>query len=305
MHESLLRLLVCPDSGSPLQLEDAVCDARGDIERGRLVSANGSVYPIRDGIPHFVDGDGYVSTFSLQRRCMGSRFAPWQDEPDRDQLFERSTGLVLQTQRGALVLDAGCGYGRFLEPVANAGATVVGIDLSADSILLARRFLGNRESVHLVRGDLMRPPFPPAMFDAVYSIGVLQYTPSTRDAFLSLTRFVKPGGPLSIRVYAPQDKKSDDRWRRVTVHLPASAVMVTGLARHVVGEGVRRLLGRTNVAVRHQFWPRVMSQFNSLAPPYASSHTFEEVEQWFEQAGFVDVQRLPRRIAVTGRRPLV
>jgi len=304
MHASLLPLLVCPNTGFDLRLQDAVYAPDGSIESGALRVQNGRAYPIRHGIPRFVDADAYVSSFSAQRRYLRKRFTAWQEETGREALFESTTQLPLAELRDRLVLDAGCGYGRFLDPVSTAGATVIGLDLSTDSIDLAQRYVGDRHNVHLIQGDLMHPPFRRDSFDAVYSIGVLHHTPSTHDAFDGLSRFVRPAGKLAVWVYAPEDKWFDDILRHATTRMPSEAVLAIGMARHLFGQGARKaLLHRKDAHVIKGFWSSVMGQYDSLAPKYAFVHTFAEVESWFEKLGWTQVQRSNRRTAVTGVRP--
>ena len=60
---------------------------------------------------------------------------------------------------GAVVLDAGCGMGRYLRVAAEARARlVVGLDLS-EAVAAARDLTADLPGVALVRGDLLRPPF--------------------------------------------------------------------------------------------------------------------------------------------------
>jgi hypothetical protein len=47
----------------------------------------------------------------------------------------------------------------------------------------------------------------------------------------------------------------------------------------------------------------VLGDFDNLSPKFAHVHTEPEVRQWFEAAGLEDVRILPRRTAVSGRRP--
>lgn len=304
MHKSLLPLLACPVSGSALSLSEVREDARGQIMEGRLTSAEGVVYPILGGIPRFVDSDKYVTSFSMQRRYMAKRFDQWTNEKGREEQFSRLTGVDLGRVAGKTFLDAGCGYGRYAAVVSAAGGTVFGVDLSTDSIEASYRYLGERDNVHLVQGDLTRVPFRRDMFDVVYSIGVLHHTPNTRVSFESLVPHVKPGGKIAVWVYAPEDKRFDDVLRLATVHMPSWSVLGVGVARHVIGQSARRvLLRRKSVKVVQDFWPQVMGQYDSLAPKYAYVHGYEEVEAWFRAAGLTDICRSVTRTAVSGTRP--
>src|SRR6266853_6601744 len=99
MHASLLPLLVCPNTGFDLRLQDAVYAPDGSIASGALRVQNGRAYPIRHGIPRFGDADAYVSSFSAQRRYLRKRFTAWQEETGRGALFESTTQLPLAELR--------------------------------------------------------------------------------------------------------------------------------------------------------------------------------------------------------------
>lgn len=95
---------------------------------------------------------------------------------------------------GKLVLDAGCGDGRFAYWNRDRGARIVGIDaapLFADTV---------RESTDLVQGDVRLLPFPAATFDAVYSIDVMEHldAPGIERYFAEIARVLKPAGRLFL-----------------------------------------------------------------------------------------------------------
>src|SRR5262249_55543829 len=47
-------------------------------------------------------------------------------------------------------------------------------------------------------------PLPPAMFDKIFCLGVLQHCPDVRKAYLSLVPLLKPGGELVVDCYLSQ-----------------------------------------------------------------------------------------------------
>jgi SAM-dependent methyltransferase len=85
--------------------------------------------------------------------------------------FDRTDELVdelvamLDLPEGARILDVPCGFGRIAGPLHERGYEVVGIDISAEQIDLARD--RNPGPTYLV-GDMRRPPEGP--FDAVLNI---------------------------------------------------------------------------------------------------------------------------------------
>ena len=120
-----------------------------------------------------------------------NRFRILRPEEDRA-TFRNRTGLAAADLAGKLVLDGGCGMGRYLRVAAElAPALLVGIDLSL-AVVAARDLTADLEGVAIVQGDLLRPPFAHGSFDLIYSIGVLDHTPDPRFAFLRLAGSSSP-----------------------------------------------------------------------------------------------------------------
>src|SRR5437868_5005278 len=91
-----------------------------------------------------------------------NRFRIVRPEEDRA-TFRNRTGLEQQVCQGRLILDAGCGMGRYLRVAAELGGYVVGLDLSA-AVQAAHELTTDLPSVQLVRGDLLRLPFAAECF---------------------------------------------------------------------------------------------------------------------------------------------
>ena len=79
-------------------------------------------------------------------------------------------------------LDLGCGNGRHAQTLAEAGASVVGLDVSRGLLDEARQRAGEREfAVDLVHGDASRLPFVGEGFSQVIYVATLHHLP-TREA---------------------------------------------------------------------------------------------------------------------------
>lgn len=247
------------------------------------------------------------STYGLQ----WNRFRILRPEEDRA-TFRNRTGLGPAELAGATVLDGGCGMGRYLRIAAEAGARVVGLDLS-EATLAARELTADLPGVSVVRGDLLRPPFAEGSFDHIYSLGVLDHTPDPRAAFLAIARRLKPGGRIVIWVY-PRERAILEQvvavHRAVSTRLPLPVLLglsrlmapVGGLKRRLMASPTR-LVNRAGVALHLMtigvsMHPdpevRVCDTLDWYAPKYLSRHTYDEVAGWFEEAGLVDVVDLSR-----------
>ncbi len=243
--------------------------------------------------------------------------------------FEEATGLGRPQLNGRLVLEAGCGMGRFMEVAASHGATVVGLDLSR-SVERARAISRYSAQTDFVQGDLTNPPFAPGSFDVVYSIGVLHHTPDTREAFRAISPLVVPGGRLSVwvyrtfqpekevsrpkRIFARLQQYFSDGMRAVTTKLPHRVLHWLCLA--LVPFGFFKRLADTNRVLKyplapflllpisaHRRWKvRLCDTFDWLAPRFQWKHTTAEVAGWFGDEGFSGVRPLQRTVSVTGVR---
>jgi len=103
---------------------------------------------------------------------------------------------------GRRVLEVGCGAGVDLARFALGGARVVGVDLAASAIELARANFsqqGLTGEFHVANGEAL--PFPDASFDLVYAHGVVQYTADPQRLVDECRRVLKPGGEAVFQVY--------------------------------------------------------------------------------------------------------
>lgn len=241
------------------------------------------------------------STYDLQ----WNRYRIVRPEEDRA-TFTNRTGLDGDLS-GMLVLDAGCGMGRYLRVAVERGARAVGLDLSW-SLDAAAELSRDRPPIGLVRGDLLRPPLAAGTFDHIYSLGVLDHTPDPRAAFLSLAGLLRPGGRIVVWVYRrerPALEAVIRAHRGVSTRLPLGVLLplcrllapVGGLKRRLMASG-NRLVSRAGVALNVltigvSMHPdaevRVCDTLDWYAPKYMTRHTVEEVRGWFAEAGLVDV----------------
>jgi len=101
------------------------------------------------------------------------------------------------------VLEIGCGIATDGVEFARRGARYVGIDLTPNSIELAReRFtLLNLEGRFEVANAEERIPFDDDSFDHIYSFGVIHHSPDTRAIVDEMHRVLRPGGTFTVMVY--------------------------------------------------------------------------------------------------------
>jgi ubiquinone/menaquinone biosynthesis C-methylase UbiE len=109
----------------------------------------------------------------------------------------RRTVAAIGLDRGARVLELGCGPGFFSPSLAAAtNGLVVLYDLQVEMLQIARTRVPATSG--LVRGDGARLPFAPASFDAVFIATVLGEIPDQRGCVAGVRRVLRPGGVLAI-----------------------------------------------------------------------------------------------------------
>lgn len=98
--------------------------------------------------------------------------------------------------RGAPVLDLGCGGGQDAQLLQREGYRVVGMDLTAAFLRVAREAV---PSLPLVRADMRELPFRSASFDGVWAAASLIHLPKAEAirVMKALRLLAKPGATLA------------------------------------------------------------------------------------------------------------
>ncbi|MBI4386838.1 MAG: class I SAM-dependent methyltransferase [Elusimicrobia bacterium] len=356
MKRRLLAWLACPECSADLRCSSAGAAreelhlARGagsviapgaasseeELREGELVCAGvGHRFAVRDHVPRFLPQATLKSAVRQTRESFGWEWQRYPGSLDEDRdIFMVETQIPAEGWPGRIVLDAGCGMGRYTLVALQLGAEVVAFDLS-DALLRLIPRLGGKERLHLVQGDLLRPPFKPGIFDIAYSQGVLHHTSDTASAFRRTAALVKPGGLLSVWVYgfpgsyrsfSSNPLRSDRTWLRPFLPLVWAVVW----ARLLVSDFLRLLTVRLPIHLLYAFcFPlaalgavpfvkyltfsahpnfrvRWIENFDWLAPPFQYKHTKEELRRWFDGEGFSVLRQLAHgvvpKVGMLGRR---
>jgi 2-polyprenyl-3-methyl-5-hydroxy-6-metoxy-1,4-benzoquinol methylase len=169
-------------------------------ENGHLVCGNDRM-PIVNGIPRFVESGSYASLFGDQwKEFRKTQLDSFTGTTISRKRVEKCLGELNNTINGKLVLEAGCGAGRFTEILLDKGAILVSSDISTAVDVNKENFPAN-EKHKIIQADINDMPFAPETFDIVICIGVIQHTPNTEQTIEDLFRLVKKGGHLVIDHY--------------------------------------------------------------------------------------------------------
>ena len=110
------------------------------------------------------------------------------------------------------ILDIGCGTGEFTRLLAKQAENVVAIDLSPNTIKIARQRSREYTNINFQVADIMQWEFPKEHFDAIVSIATLHHLP-VEQLLPKLQAALVPGGKLVIldllKYESIQDSLSD------------------------------------------------------------------------------------------------
>jgi SAM-dependent methyltransferase len=110
---------------------------------------------------------------------------------------ERSASQYIDDLPPGRVLDVGCGDGRFLFRMYQAGWTVAGLDFDPKGIEAAKLKYG-KYGFELLNTDLFSANFPDNFFDAVTLSHVIEHVPEPVSILAEAKRVLKPGGRLVV-----------------------------------------------------------------------------------------------------------
>ena len=136
MRREHISELVCAGGQHRLNLQEGAFEEQGDIKEGALTClATCPTVPIRGSVPRFVPDSGYSQNFGEQwnhfRRTQIDKFNGTDLSKER---FYSGTGWSPAELKGAKILEAGCGAGRFTQVMLDAGAQVYSVDLRPISV---------------------------------------------------------------------------------------------------------------------------------------------------------------------------
>jgi len=309
MKPDFVSLLVCPECRGKLELKP-VKTAGSEVEAGTLTCAIGHSVNIVRGVPRFSASDSYAENFGFEWNLHNKTQLDNAASRDSEESFAQKTGFTPDELRGKLVLDVGCGMGRYSDVVSRWGATVVGVDLTS-AVDAAQGNIGSRANVNLAQADIFNLPFADKTFDYIFSLGVLHHTPDTKAAFDKLPRLLKPGGKLAIWVYSTTMRSwcwTSDIYRHLTSRLP-KRVLYALCHVAIPWYYLRRLplVGHyTSTLLPISYHPdrewRVLDTFDWYSPAYQWKHTDEELRDWFGGQGLADLRTLEVPTSMQGTR---
>jgi 2-polyprenyl-3-methyl-5-hydroxy-6-metoxy-1,4-benzoquinol methylase len=286
-------LLACPSCRGPLQ-------SRPD--QYQCLQCR-TAYGVKNLIPRFLtslsdDEQQVRRSFNLEHaRFLKSRHLHFT--PTLVEQWLAATKLPAEYFKGKVVLDAGCGSGRWSYAMAVLGATVVAVDFTEEGARITSRATAGMENVAVLQANIQRLPFRPGTFDLVVSWGVLHHTPDTRAAFERLVPLIKPGGSGYIMVYEkhnPVKFACTNILRRILQRFPEDVryrfcrhLIIWNPVVHLLIKHVLLSDTRYKVTDPLEISTKQLGLYDAYAPVFNHLHTREEVMSWFAASRFTDI----------------
>lgn len=267
-------------------------------------------YPITKFIPRFVPPANYATSFGFQ----------WHQHRDTQQdVYSGASGSSERffsesrwgrSLEGEVLLEVGCGAGRFTGPALTTGATLISFDYS-NAVDANYEINGANDRLLLVQADVYAIPVRKDFVDAAFCFGVLQHTPDPRRSFESIIGHVRSGGRIAADVYlkswksylhvkpyvraAVRNKSPEALYKFTTRWVDA----LWPLARLVRGSKLGRLAINRFIAERSDQLPGAsddmirewayLDTFDWFSPAYDYPQTLAAFRGWFEAAGLAQI----------------
>jgi 2-polyprenyl-3-methyl-5-hydroxy-6-metoxy-1,4-benzoquinol methylase/uncharacterized protein YbaR (Trm112 family) len=315
MNLSSIEWFRCMACGAPLRVEAAsLAPNNRSIVEGQLICAPcGHAFPIVRSIPRFVPSEDYAHSFGYQwnyfdKTQLDSHMG---NDLSRERFF--ATTQWPENMDGQVILEAGCGMGRFTQIALETGAEVFSFDLS-NAVEANLRNNGDSGRVHILQASIYEIPLRKGSFDKVFCMGVLQHCPDVRTAFLSLVPFLRPGGEIVIDLYQKHTGLFPPLkyWARpfltwmgpkgvhkfLSLVIPPVFALKKALYKvPIVGKSIGKLIpiGPVSHAPRLNFTDeeliqvKILSALDMYSPVHDHPQTLQAVRAWFSDAGLVNV----------------
>jgi SAM-dependent methyltransferase len=241
----------------------------------------------------------WVSNALLNKKLKWSFAEEWKEHAKTNQqktwdwtATQRLEQFYIETKtdknalKDKIILDAGCGNGLLTKAIADAGASLVGIDLHP---YLPSNLIS--DSLQFVQCDFDNPPFYSSTFDIIIANGTIHHTKNTFHSFQSLAGLVKEHGKFYVWVY----KRPTGLWKNILLVLLDFfrffiSSMPAGLQKFFVQAFTRFFFilsrirkGQNSLRTKEEIRINV---YDAFTPRYRHYHNPIEVAGWFNHCGF-------------------
>lgn len=151
----------------------------------------------------FENDRGTISSFGEEWKKFSS-FTEEEISTAGGEYFDVITEEMLN--KSSVVLDVGCGSGRWSRYIAPRVKWIEAVDPS-DAVHAALENLKGFSNVRVTQAGADTLPFPDESFDFIMAIGVLHHVPDTFSAMRKILAKLKPGGSFFVYLYYSLDNR--------------------------------------------------------------------------------------------------
>jgi len=207
----------------------------------------------RDDVPPPPPWQPFDQAAAAYDRWFESPLGAFADRVERRALFE-----LLAPGPGELILDVGCGTGRYVQDLAHRGARAVGVDPSTPMLAVARMARTSISGPCYVRATGEALPLRSGVFDGVIIVTTLEFATDPNTLLSEAVRVSRAGGRVVVGVLSRHGPWAARRRR-------SRSPLWTG-ARFFTERDLRAMLGRYGpVQSRRALF--VPPQFGWAPPP--------------------------------------
>jgi ubiquinone/menaquinone biosynthesis C-methylase UbiE/uncharacterized protein YbaR (Trm112 family) len=289
-----------------------------EIESGYLISEQGYLYPIINGVPRMLPNsflvhkdalkkmlDNYdavaanimqhyktlVDNFSKANSATQESFSVewgmfdyntdkvWDaDQQGMLHRFYTEINSSAQECKNKILLDAGCGNGLLDKLLAQDFEAVVAVDFSESVINAYKKSYAS--NIFFVQGDVQNLPVQLQAFDVVQCSGVLVTIKEPRKCFDQLISFLKPKGKLSVWLYHPRKNFIHNVFNAIRNVTSRLPLSVQAILYRVVIFPPSYLVKKLK-GNKQNAREQLIDIYDWFSPQYRWEFTHEEAKQWY------------------------
>ncbi len=148
---------------------------------------------------------------SLKNRVQ-KLYRDWANTYDQEinpslELEKETVIKLIEASPGDIILDLGCGTGRYTKLFSESGANLVGIDFSEEMLKIARLKI---KDAQFIKWDITRKlPFPDKSFNKIICSLVISHIKNIYPVIMEMKRVLKEDGFIIITTIHPKVDFSD------------------------------------------------------------------------------------------------
>ncbi len=194
MNTQLIELLVCPDCGEKLQLENNHLNCRAGKHQYEVKNGIPCLYPSQMDKKHLHEEESLASMMVREPENAKDALSAQQWQLSKKDFWDMVRQNVTGKQK--TFINIGCGFDMHFTEFEEAGHAFVNFDLVYRMLAALQ---SKKQAKSCVAGDINCLPFKKAAFDYVISIDVIHHESDHVEKLIEVfASLLKPGGMLFL-----------------------------------------------------------------------------------------------------------